>query len=482
MGGPGATGRVGAASAWVVAGYGASQVVRFGANLVLTRLLFPRAFGLMLLLNVFLQGMQMFSDLGVGTAVIQSQRDDEAFLDTAWTLQALRGLALWLLACALAWPFAALYGEPELRWMLPVAGLGALLDGVSSTGLHTANRGLRMGRLQAIELAAQASAALVMIVAAWATRSVWALVAGMLTGAAVRSLLSHLLLATRRNRPRWEPAAVASLLGFGKWVFVSSLVTFLAQQGDRLLFGRLLPLPRLGVYNVALSLSEAPSALLSAVSFRVFFPLFADLRRTAPSVDAAYARASAALGLVGGAGALGLFLAGPLLTGFLYDPRYAEASLVIRLLALGIWGNTVVSFTAAYVLSGGHTKWLAGANAARLAWLAALVPVAFLRLGLEAAVLLVVASDLPRWLVLGLACRRDGLHVFRPDLRRTAGFAAALAAGMAALAALGEGLGGVAVACLAGLGLWLALNREAAGWYAARLREAMGRRGVPVGG
>ncbi len=474
MAGPGAAGRAGAASAWVVAGYGAAQVVRFGANLVLTRLLFPRAFGLMLLLNVFLQGLQMFSDFGVGTAVIQSRRDDPDFVDTAWTIQALRGLALWLATCLLAWPLAALYGEPELAWMLPVAGLSALLDGVSSTALHTANRGLRMGRLQAIELAAQATAAAVMIAAAWATRSVWALVAGLLTGAAVRSLLSHLALSPRRNRPRWEPAAAASLLGFGKWVFVSSVVTFLAQQGDRLLFGRLLPLPRLGVYNVALSLAEAPSALLSAVSFRVFFPLFSELRRTAPDVDAAYARASAALGLVGGAGALGLFLAGPLLTAFLYDARYAEASTVVRLLALGIWANTVVSFAAAYVLSGGHTKWLAGANAARLAWLAALVPAAFLRLGLEAAIVLVVASDLPRWLVLGLACRRDGLHVFGPDLRRTAAFGAAAGVGLLVLSALGEGLGGVAAACLASLGLWLALNLEAVGWYAAKARAALG--------
>lgn len=474
-------GRATRGSAWVVAGYGAGQVIRFGANLVLTRLLFPQAFGLMLLLNVFLQGLQMFSDLGVGTAIIQSPRDDEAFVDTAWTVQVARGLVLWLVTVLLGWPLAAAYGEPQLLWLLPVAGASALLDGLASTALHTASRDLRLGRLQAVELASQLAAATVMIAAAWAARSVWALVAGLLVGTGTRTLLTHLALGGRRNRLRWEPEAARSLLGFGKWVFVSSVVTFLAQQGDRLVFGRMLPMARLGVYNIALSLCEAPSALVSAVSFRVFFPLFSELRRSGPSVDQAYARAASALGLAGGAGALALLLGGPLVTALLYDARYAEASTIIRLLALGIWGTTVVHFAAAFVLSGGHTKWLAAANAARLAWLAALVPLSFLRLGLEAAILAVVLADLPRYALLGLACRRDGLHVFAADARRTAAFAIAAGLGLGALAAFGEERPlPVAVAGLVSLGAWLALNAEATGWYVGKLRGALAARRAPA--
>jgi hypothetical protein len=62
-------------------------------DLILTRLLFPEAFGLMALVQVFMGGLQMFSDLGVNMSIIQSKRgEDPDFLNTAWTFQILRGL------------------------------------------------------------------------------------------------------------------------------------------------------------------------------------------------------------------------------------------------------------------------------------------------------------------------------------------------------------------------------------------------------
>jgi len=461
----------------VAVGYGSAQVIRFGSNLVLTRLLFPRAFGLMLLLNVFIQGLQMFSDLGVGASIIQNKRSDAAFLNTAWTIQIARGLFLWLLTLLLAWPFSAMYGEPQLMWMLPVAGLAALIDGFVSTAMNTANRDLRLARLQILELGVQVLAALVMIAGAWATRSVWALLAGMIAASAARTILSHLVLPGLRNRLHLEREAAASLLHFGKWVFASSVVTFLAQQGDRLVFGKMLPLARLGVYNIALSLCEAPSALISTISFRVFFPLFSEMRRSSPDIDAAYRRASSALALLSGAGALGLIVAGPLLTSLLYDSRYAEASWIIRLLALGIWGNSLVHFTSSLVLAGGRIKWLAAANGARLVWLATTVPVAFRQWGFDIAIVLVVLSDLPRYVVLGLGCRRDGLHIFRSDISRTAAFGAAAGAGLVALQAMGsKGVVPVAIACAVSLAIWVGCNLEAARWYVAKARAAVASR------
>src|SRR5437660_797361 len=70
---------------WTLAGHVATQGARFGFNLVLTRLLAPRFFGIMALVDLFIQGLHMFSDLGLRQCVVQSKRgDDPAFLDTAW--------------------------------------------------------------------------------------------------------------------------------------------------------------------------------------------------------------------------------------------------------------------------------------------------------------------------------------------------------------------------------------------------------------
>lgn len=420
----------------------------------------------MLLVNVFLQALQLFSDLGIGASIIQHERADRDFVDTAWTLQVIRGVVLWVVALAVAYPASLLYGEPQLVWMLAVAGVSAFIEGFVSTEIHTANRDLRMSRLQVYELGVQVTSAVVMIAGAWAFRSVWALVAGMISSSLARAVYSHVFLARQRNRFRWEREAVRSLLHFGKWVFASSIVTFLAQQGDRLIFGKMLPMARLGVFNIASTLCDAPAGVIGTVSFRIFFPTFAELRRTSQDVDGAYRKASSALGLIGGAGALALVMAGPWIIHLLYDDRYAEASWIVRLLALGIWGTSVVHFTASVVLASGRVRSLAAANAARLLWVAVTVPLGFHRLGFGAALVLVALADVPRYLVLALALRKEGIHVFRSDGWRTLVLAVSAAAGLVVLRLLASpGLLAVVLAGAVALAIWLAGNLAAARWY-----------------
>ena len=59
-------------SALTVLGFGGGQFLRLLSNLVLTRILFPEAFGLMALVYVFLQGLNNFSDVGVTPAIMRS--------------------------------------------------------------------------------------------------------------------------------------------------------------------------------------------------------------------------------------------------------------------------------------------------------------------------------------------------------------------------------------------------------------------------
>ncbi len=46
-------------------GVGGQQFLRLASNLILTRLMFPEAFGLMALIQTFMVGLQMFSDIGI---------------------------------------------------------------------------------------------------------------------------------------------------------------------------------------------------------------------------------------------------------------------------------------------------------------------------------------------------------------------------------------------------------------------------------
>ncbi len=262
------------AAAWATSGYVVGQIIRLTSNIVLARLLFPSAFGIMALVNTVLTGLAMFSDVGIRPSIIQNRRgDDPVFLNTAWTIQVGRGMLLFLACCLLSVPLAAFYGEPLFASLLPVAGAAALLAGFNSTALATASRHLRIGLLTGLEIGTALLGATVMCVWAWLAPSVWALLGGSLVSSAFILACSHTIFAGPRNRLAWDAAARHDLFHFGKWIFLSTITTFCATQADRLMLGKLIPIGELGIYSVGLAIALIPSALISTLCHGVLFSL-----------------------------------------------------------------------------------------------------------------------------------------------------------------------------------------------------------------
>lgn len=316
--------------------YAITQGLRLASNLILTRLLFPEAFGLMALVSVVLVGLAMFSDMGIGPAISQHPKGDEpAFLDTAFTLDVVRGVVLWLLTCALAWPAAQLYDAPELVELLPAAGLTLLIAGFNPTRIDTANRHLLLGRVTLLDLAAQVIGILSMIVLALVMQSVWALVLGAIIGSMAKLVVMQVWLPGRPNRFHWEPEAGRDLIHFGKWIFLSTACGFLLSQGDKAIFGAYLTKGELGIYNIGWFLASFPVLLAGAVTGRILIPLYRD-HPPALSADNArkmrrlrYALSGGTLVLLAILGVVGLPL-----VGLLYDARYQAAGGVVVMMAM----------------------------------------------------------------------------------------------------------------------------------------------------
>jgi len=322
-------------SALTVGGFGASQVIRLASNLILTRILFPEAFGMMALVMVFLQGLAMFSDVGVGPAIMQSKRgDDPRFLNTAWTIQVGRGFLLWIAASALAWPMAQIYGEAQLLQLLPVAALTLVIAGFTPTRVETANRHLVLGRLTAIDVATQLSGIISAVAIAYWTQSVWALVFSGIISSIVQLLLFTWLLKGPRNAFEWEGAAASELIHFGKWIFLSTIAGFAVGRADKLLIGKYLPLDQFGVYNIGFFMASFPMLLGHVIIHKLLIPLYRErppaqsrqnflaLRKMRFVVSGALMAMVTVLGLIGV----------PLIE-LLYDPRYHAAGGVVVVMA-----------------------------------------------------------------------------------------------------------------------------------------------------
>lgn len=328
--------RVMRSSAWIALGYGGGQALRLASNLILTRLLFPEAFGMMALVSVFLVGLTMFSDVGTTPSILQHKRGDEPdFLNTAWTIQVVRGVILFLATCAMAAPVAAFYGQDQLALLLPVAGISLLIHGFEPTRIETETRHLRVGRLTVLDLISQAVGIASMVIMAWLMQSVWALVFGWIVSSGVRLILMSLFLPGARNHLAWEPTAARDLIHFGFWLILSTACGFLVAQGDKAILGKYLTLEHLGLYNIGFFLASFPLLLGQNVTGRTMIPLY---RESPPGASAEnFARIRRLrFGLTGALFAMLAIMAfaGEWLVGVMYDDRYAASGAILVIIAV----------------------------------------------------------------------------------------------------------------------------------------------------
>ncbi|TPG80038.1 oligosaccharide flippase family protein [Pseudomonas mandelii] len=375
------------AGAWNLGALVTSQAFRLGGNLIMARLLMPEMFGIMMIAITVSLVLHMLSDVGLRQNIIQSPRgDDPVFLNTIWTVQIVRGFILFastLLLAALAWYAQALnlwsthstYAAPELPLVLAVTGFSAIIVGFQSTKIDLAVRSFQQKKVVLTEFASQVVGLVIMLGIGYFTRSIWSLVIAGLVQSMVNTLLGHFWFEGPSNRLQWERSALDELVGFGRWILLSSAVGVLAMYGDRVWFGGSMTTAELGVYSIAVLILGAVQLALQKVVGAVALPAFSESSRTNDTVrlHSLYYRLKLMLDLAC-LFLCGLFLTGsPLLISILYDERYAQAGNMMAILSLSF-------FTMRYMLANqvwialGLTKYQAMDNIIRVVSLWVLLP------------------------------------------------------------------------------------------------------------
>lgn len=409
------------AATFVIFGYGLSQVLRLSGNLVLTRLLTPEFFGLIALARVFMRGINLFSDIGLEPGIIRSPRaEDTTFLNTAWTLQIIRGIILFICSVIIAYPVAQIYHKPILIFIIPVIGLGSIIQGLQSTSIITLSRELRQGKLAYIELLTQVINIICMIILAYLYRNIWSLVIGGLLSITFKTIWSHSLDHQSKNVLRLERPAVKELLSFGKWIFISTAIMFLATQADRLLLGKIFPLTLFGVYNIAVIFAEIPKKIITTVSQKVIFPLiskFAHIPRIDLRTKIGKQRKLMLIPLAFLTSILVSF--GDILILQLYDQRYDQAAWILPLLALGMWPLILYSTIDRSLYAIGKPKYAALGNLVKFVYMIVSVPLLYYIGGRFGAILAVAMNDIPIFIVVNIGLAKEKLSLMKQDLFST---------------------------------------------------------------
>jgi O-antigen/teichoic acid export membrane protein len=324
-------------------------------------------------------------------------------------------------------PRNSVYADPNLPYVIAVLSFGTAIVGFGSTKTAEASRNLVLGRLMLIDIFGQVAALICMLGWIWVDRSIWALVAGSICWSLTITLLSHIWLPGTANRWRWDPSAFHDIFHFGKWIFIASILSFLAANGDRLLLGGLVDATLLGIYVIAFQIFSSIEQVLAGIIAGVSFPALSEIARERPAaLKAGYYRIHMAVASAAYTCSGILMISGQSLIDLLYDHRYAQAGWMLQVLAVAL---LTVPFQIAIqcFVALGMPHILSKVLALRLVVLAVAMVGGYHFFDVSGALLGFVASHLLCLPMIIFHCVRHGLF----DLRRELLFLPMVVAGMA---------------------------------------------------
>jgi O-antigen/teichoic acid export membrane protein len=272
---------------WVFALRILNRGLGFIRTIILARLLAPEDFGILGIAMLSISTLETFSHTGFHTTLIQKKDNIESYLNTAWTVSALRGTMLFVLLFFSAPIIARFFNSSAATPVIRVIALFTLFSGLQNISILFFQKELEFHKQFIYEFAATLANLIVAIPLAFLLRNVWALVWGGLASSLVKLILSYAL---HPYRPliQLNKQKLKELWHFGKWVLGSTILVFLVTQGDDIFVGKVLSLTALGLYQLSYTLSNLPATEITHVVSRVTFPAYSKLQDDLPRVRSAY--------------------------------------------------------------------------------------------------------------------------------------------------------------------------------------------------
>ena len=378
---------------WVFGLRIANRSLGFIRTIILARLLAPHDFGLFGIAMLAIATLETFSQTGFQAALVQKKKNVEPYLDTAWTISAIRGIILFLILFSSAPLIANFFDSAQAALVIRVIAVSTLLSGFRNIGILFFKKELQFNKQFIYEFSGTLVDITVAISLAFILRNVWALVWGGLAANFVRVFMSYII-HPYRPRIKFEKEKFQELFAFGKWVLGSSILVFLITQGDDIFVGKMLGVTALGLYQMAYLISNLPATEITHVISQVTFPAYSKLQDDLPKLREAYLKILQLTTFISIPFAGGIFIFAPEFTKIFLGDKWMPMVPAIQVLVLAGLLRLISATTGSVFQAVGKpeivTKW----QPVRLLVLAAVIYPFTLQWGILGTSLAVVSCNL----------------------------------------------------------------------------------------
>src|ERR1022692_1927939 len=319
--------------AWLGAGSFVEQAIRFGRNMLLTRILAPDAFGTMAVVLSATTLVVVLAEVGAREALIQNPRGTEdGHIGAAWWLSAGRAISIYSVIYFVAPLIASFYGNHDITALARVATLSIVFDGLMSPRAVIAVKQMKFSRWATITNGGGILGVLTTIMLSFFLRDVWALAIGYCSENAARCVLSYILCP---YRPRFsiDFSALRDLWKFSRGLFGLALLNLVFTKADIFVLAKLYPAASLGLYSMAVYLVQTPTVFLAAILSQTLLPAMSRIQNDNARMNRVLLQITSATVMLGLPALVFVGFCGRSLLTLIYGQRYSVVATALALAA-----------------------------------------------------------------------------------------------------------------------------------------------------
>lgn len=252
------------------------QIINFGVQIILARLLMPEDFGLIAMITVFISIGQTLMDSGMTSSIIRMKRPDQLDYSTVFVTNFIISIAIYLLIFIGAPFIAYFYDHPLLKDILRVFALTFIIRAFVAVHIAKLTKEMNFKTQMKLQVPSTLVGAIVGVVMAYLDFGVWSLVWLNLTQTLVFTLQNWLFI-------KWRPSLKFNKrrfkyhFNFGYKLTLSGLVNTIYNDIYTIVIGKVFSATFVGYFNQANMMRKFPVQQLSSVMDKVTYPLFSNI-------------------------------------------------------------------------------------------------------------------------------------------------------------------------------------------------------------
>lgn len=254
------------------------KALTLGKIVVVARILSPHDLGLFGLAAVVLSLIEVMTETGINTFLIQKKDSMRRYIDTAWVISIVRGILITGTVIIASFFLKDFYGEPQLLSLLFIASAIPLIRGFINPSVIKFQKELRYHMYALFRSAVFTVEIGSAVVLSLLLHSAAALVIAMVIAASVEAVLSHVFLNPKplfRNNMK----QLKEILHFGKWLNMSGFFAFLGTNLDDLIVGKILGTTPLGYYQTGFNITQSTVGEVGDLASQTLFPVYSAVHK-----------------------------------------------------------------------------------------------------------------------------------------------------------------------------------------------------------